>query len=112
MAPARSRSGNHAVTIRLQMGKEGASKMPSSRRSENKNTNVPANPCNMVANDHSAQIKAYRYRGRMRSTSQPPGTCRVAYAQPKADKIQPRCLGSKLRSFDSAGAATEMLLRS
>src|ERR1035438_10374654 len=81
MAPARSVSGNHAVTSLLQIGNEGASKSPRRSRSPRRARNAPAKPCIRVASDHRPHARAQSTFGFTRSTSQPPGIWKTATPQ-------------------------------
>ena len=63
LAVPRSAVGNHAATIRLFAGNEGASAAPSKKRSVNNATiavvadSPPTNPCSKVNTDHSAMLQ-------------------------------------------------------
>lgn len=92
-AVPRSLAGNHAATMRLLAGKDGASATPTMKRRQNTSTMAampvkkPIVPCISVNSDHSRMLKEYTRLEPKRSSSQPPGICAITYAQPKAEKM-------------------------
>lgn len=117
-AKPRSAVGNHAATMRLLPGNEGASAMPTRKRSTNKVVTAqatgtqPMNPCSTVNSDQVSRDRPYTRREPKRSSNQPPGICPATYAQPNAEKMKPICSASMPSESCTAEPAMDKVARS
>ena len=80
-AVPRSAVGNHADTMRLLPGNDGASARPSRKRRKNREAtameagSTPTKPCRSVKTDQMSTLRTYTRFEPNRSRSQPPGIC-------------------------------------
>src|ERR1041384_5588671 len=90
-AVPRSVVGNQAATIRALPGNDGDSASPSRKRSANSTTTAlaalhqPTRPCSTVNPDQAIRLTTWIRFEPNRSSSQPPGSWPMTYAQPKAE---------------------------
>src|SRR6266699_6291666 len=108
----RSDLANHSCMARVAMGNAPASLNPRTKRIAIRVTTPVVNPVKTTVSDQKGIIARSTFLGPKRSPSHPPGICPIAYAHKNALKTNPIAVLLSPNSFATAGAATEMLLRS